>query len=169
MGWRLERQPPHRQALAADRLIPHRNDRHRTFGTEANFPAGTGHQWNETVPSYSPSYSLVGEGVGPYPARHAEIARMDNPPTQSRPFTMSLLPWFIGAAMLALYLTTLASWITLPALNLTAQVAGWEWWNPKIGRPLYHLLTLPVKALPAGTQILALNIFAAVCSVEPLL
>ena len=63
-----------------------------------------------------------------------------------------------------LYLATLAGWVTLPALGLTGQVLGWDWWNPKIGRPLYHLLTLPVKALPAGAQISALNAFAALCS-----
>lgn len=89
---------------------------------------------------------------------------MDNSPTPPRPFTLSLLPWLCGLAALVLYLITLASWVTLPALNLTGQVVGWDWWNPKIGRPLYHLLTLPVKALPASAQITALNAFAALCS-----
>jgi tetratricopeptide (TPR) repeat protein len=89
---------------------------------------------------------------------------MDNQPTPPRSFTRSVLPWIVAAAALVLYLATLAGWVTLPALGLTAQILGWDWWNPKIGRPLYHLLTLPVKALPTGAQISALNAFAALCS-----
>jgi tetratricopeptide (TPR) repeat protein len=89
---------------------------------------------------------------------------MDNSPTPPRPFTLSLLPWLCGLAALVLYLVTLSSWVTLPALNLTGQVLGWDWWNPKIGRPLYHLLTLPVKLLPAAAQLFALNAFSAVCA-----
>ncbi|NDB78092.1 MAG: hypothetical protein EB141_21020, partial [Verrucomicrobia bacterium] len=89
---------------------------------------------------------------------------MEQPPSSPRNFTQSVLPWIVAASALVLYLATLASWVTLPSLNLTAQVLGWDWWNPKIGRPLYHLLTLPVKGLPAGVQLFALNAFAAVCS-----
>lgn len=89
---------------------------------------------------------------------------MDNPPSSPRNFTLSLLPWAVAAGALVLYLATLASWVTLPSLGLTAQVLGWDWWNPKVGRPLYHLLTLPVKALPAGMQLFALNACAAACA-----
>ena len=89
---------------------------------------------------------------------------MDNQTSSPRHFTRTLLPWIVAGAALALYLVTLASWVTLPALGLNAQVLGWDWWNPKIGRPLYHLLTLPVKALPASAQLFALNAFAALCS-----
>lgn len=89
---------------------------------------------------------------------------MDNQSSSPRHFNRDTLPWIVAGAALVLYLVTLASWVTLPALGLSAQVLGWDWWNPKIGRPLYHLLTLPVKALPAGTQLFALNAFAALCS-----
>ncbi len=89
---------------------------------------------------------------------------MDNQPTPPRSFTLTRLPWIVAAGTLVLYLATLASWVTLPSLGLTAQLLGWDWWNPKIGRPLYHLLTLPVKAFPAGAQLFALNALAAVCS-----
>ncbi|MEQ2009066.1 MAG: DUF2723 domain-containing protein, partial [Limisphaerales bacterium] len=89
---------------------------------------------------------------------------MENSPSAPRNFTRSVLPWLVAVGALVLYLLTLASWVTLPALGLTAQVVGWDWWNPKIGRPLYHLLTLLVKAFPAGTQLFALNAFAALCS-----
>jgi len=108
--------------------------------------------------------SLVGGRDAPYRPPHAETNRMDNSPTPPRPFTLSLLPWLCGLAALVLYLVTLSSWVTLPALNLTGQVLGWDWWNPKIGRPLYHLLTLPVKLLPAAAQLFALNAFSAVCA-----
>ena len=67
---------------------------------------------------------------------------MDNQTTPPRTFTRSVFPWVVAGGALVLYLVTLASWVTLPALGLTAQVVGWDWWNPKIGRPLYHLLTL---------------------------
>ena len=89
---------------------------------------------------------------------------MDNQTSSPRHFTRALLPWIVAGAALTLYFFTLASWVTLPALGLNAQVLGWDWWNPKIGRPLYHLLTLPVKALPASAQLFALNAFAALCS-----
>ena len=89
---------------------------------------------------------------------------MDNQTSSPRHFTRTLLPWIVAGAALTLYFFTLASWVTLPALGLNAQVLGWDWWNPKIGRPLYHLLTLPVKALPASAQLFALNAFAALCS-----
>ena len=92
------------------------------------------------------------------------LARMENQTSPPRSFTRSVLPWTVAVAALGLYLATLAGWVTLPALGLTGQVLGWDWWNPKIGRPLYHLLTLPVKVLPAGAQITALNAFAALCS-----
>ena len=92
------------------------------------------------------------------------LARMENQTSPPRSFTRSVLPWTVAVAALGLYLATLAGWVTLPALNLTAHILGWDWWNPKIGRPLYHLLTLPVKVLPAGAQITALNAFAALCS-----
>lgn len=89
---------------------------------------------------------------------------MDNQTSSPRHFARTLLPWIIAGAALTLYLLTLASWVTLPALGLNAQVLGWDWWNAKIGRPLYHLLMLPVKALPASAQLFALNAFAALCS-----
>ena len=92
------------------------------------------------------------------------LARMENQTSPPRSFTRSVLPWTVAVPALVLYLATLAGWVTLPALGLTGHVLGWDWWNPKIGRPLYHLLTLPVKALPAGAQISALNAFAALCS-----
>ena len=89
---------------------------------------------------------------------------MDNPTSTPRNFARSVLPWAVAAGALVLYLVTLAGWVTLPALDLTAHVLGWDWWTPKIGRPLYHLLTFPVKALPAAAQITALNAFAALCA-----
>jgi len=89
---------------------------------------------------------------------------MDNQLSPPRSFTRSVLPWAVAAAALVLYLVTLAGWVTLPAIGVTAHVLGWDWWNPKIGRPLYYLLTLPVNALPAGAQISALNALAALCS-----
>ena len=78
-------------------------------------------------------------------------------------FAQRRLPWILGGAMLALYIVTFSKWPTPSGVMSLAQVAGWDW-RPTLVAPLHVLLTLPVKWLPAGIQLLALNLIEAVCA-----
>ncbi|MEI8288659.1 MAG: DUF2723 domain-containing protein [Verrucomicrobiota bacterium] len=69
----------------------------------------------------------------------------------------------VALAALLLYVLTLSHGITLASLPLAAKVAGWDW-QPMVGQPLLWLLTLPLRALPAGWLPPALNLFSAVCA-----
>lgn len=78
-------------------------------------------------------------------------------------FVQRVLPWIIGAVALGLYLATLNHSATFAGLAKLAQVAGWDW-RPTVVQPLHFLVTLPVRWLPAGWQLVALNLLSAVCS-----
>lgn len=65
--------------------------------------------------------------------------------------------------MLLLYLITLSTSPTPDGVMSLAQVVGWDW-RPTLTAPLHYLLTLPVKWLPGGIQLLALNLIEAVCA-----
>lgn len=78
-------------------------------------------------------------------------------------FVPAVLPWALGAAMLALYVLTLGRWVTLANLQPFAQIAGLQW-QPVLTHPLFFLLTLPLKLLPTAAVPLALNVFSAVCA-----
>ena len=69
----------------------------------------------------------------------------------------------MALAALLLYVLTLSHGVTLASLPLAAKVAGWDW-QPMLGQPLLWLLTLPLRALPAGWVAPALNLFSAVCA-----
>ncbi len=89
---------------------------------------------------------------------------METKGTTSPTFTRSALPWCVAGIALALYYLTLNHWVTLASLPVAAKVTGWDWWTPTVQAPLYWLLTKPVGWLPAGGQLLALNLFSAVCA-----
>lgn len=78
-------------------------------------------------------------------------------------FVQSVLPWFVAAGALLIYLLTLNHWVSLNSLPYVAKVTGWDWSLP-LQAPLFFLLTFPVRGLPSGWQPLALNAFAAVCA-----
>src|SRR5688572_8414580 len=78
-------------------------------------------------------------------------------------FVQKRLPWLIGAVMLVVYLVTLSRWMVMPAAPTYARALGWDW-QPVLFQPLYHALTFPFRFLPGEWQILALNLFSAVCS-----
>jgi tetratricopeptide (TPR) repeat protein len=65
-------------------------------------------------------------------------------------------------AALSVYVLTLNHDVTLASLPLTAQVAGWDS-QPMNGQPLFWLLTLPLRLLPAGWMAPGLNLFSALC------
>jgi tetratricopeptide (TPR) repeat protein len=76
-------------------------------------------------------------------------------------FVQRRLPWIVGAAMLVLYLFTLSHWATPAAAIALAKVSGWDW-RPDVVAPLHLLLKLPIRWLPAGIQLVALNLLEAV-------
>ncbi len=78
-------------------------------------------------------------------------------------FVQRRLPWIVGGAMLVLYFVTLSRWPTPSGVISLSQVLGWEW-RPILVAPLHVLLTLPVKWLPGGLQLFALNLIEAACA-----
>ena len=75
-------------------------------------------------------------------------------------FVQRRLPWVIAGAIMVVYLVTLSTSATFGGLGMLAQVAGWEW-RPSINAPLHVLVTLPIRWLPAGMQLTALNFLTA--------
>ena len=75
----------------------------------------------------------------------------------------------VQAALVALlvYLATLSGGATVYSIALTAKLCGWDY-QPLTGQPLFWLLTLPVRWLPAGWIPLALNVFSATCAAATL-
>lgn len=88
---------------------------------------------------------------------------MESAPKIELGFVQRRLPWLVAAAALVIYLITLNQFSSLGSIGSLARVAGWEW-RPNVLAPLHFLLTYPIRWLPAGIQLLALNIFAAVCA-----
>ena len=70
------------------------------------------------------------------------------------------LPLLAALGAFALYAVTLSRGVTVNSLSLTAKVAGWDW-VPMAGHPLFWLLTLPLRLLPAAWVPLGLNLFSA--------
>ncbi|MGH8023302.1 MAG: protein O-mannosyl-transferase family, partial [Limisphaerales bacterium] len=80
-----------------------------------------------------------------------------------RDFVRRVLPWLLAAAMLLFYVLTLNHWVSLKNLGDVANLSGWTW-TPQNSGPLFHLVTLPFRLLPAAAVPLALNIFSALCA-----
>jgi tetratricopeptide (TPR) repeat protein len=90
-----------------------------------------------------------------------------HPPTRAvNPFgfTHRYLPWVIAAAFVVLYGLTLTKWVSYQGLPTLARAAGWDW-QLAYHAPLHYLLTYPVRWLPAGWQVIALNSFSMLCAV----
>ena len=88
---------------------------------------------------------------------------MENPYKYLEMPSLKRFPVQVALAALAVYGMTLAHGVTLPSLMLTAQVADWGD-QSMTSQPLFWLLTLPFRLLPAGWIPLALNAFSAVCA-----
>lgn len=80
-----------------------------------------------------------------------------------RDFTRRILPWLITAVMLAVYVGTLNHWVSFLNLQIVTFTSGW-FWEPQLIGPLYYLITLPIRLLPAPAIPFALNLFSAVCA-----
>ncbi len=76
-------------------------------------------------------------------------------------FVQNRLPWLVAAGALALYLVTVNRWLSLDSLPVVAKITGWDW-TPTYQAPLFFLITLPVRLLPAAWQPLSLNILTVV-------
>ena len=75
----------------------------------------------------------------------------------------SLLPWLLGAGMLAVYLFTLEHGLTPSNVSTVTHASGWDW-RPTVSAPLTFLATLPFKWVPTRLLPLALNVFSAICA-----
>ena len=76
-------------------------------------------------------------------------------------FVQRRLPWLIAGAVFVAYLVTMSHAATFGGLSVLAQVSGWDW-RPSVTAPLHMILTLPIRWLPAGAQLLALNLLAGI-------
>ena len=86
-------------------------------------------------------------------------------PTKLHPeksFVASKLPWILAAAALLIYLLTLNHWVSLNNLSNVARSSGWTW-GPEVYNPVFYLLTLPIRWLPASLIPIGFNVFSAVC------
>jgi tetratricopeptide (TPR) repeat protein len=79
-----------------------------------------------------------------------------------RDFVRRVLPWLIAAAMLLFYVFTLNHWVSLTNLGGVTTISGWTW-IPQYDSPLFYLVTMPFRLLPASAVPLTLNLFSAVC------
>jgi len=80
--------------------------------------------------------------------------------TQTRSFVRTVLPWLIAAGVLLVYLFTLNTTITSRSIWPLARAAGFDWHQTYIA-PLTYLVTLPIRWLPTGAQLFALNFLSA--------
>jgi len=78
-------------------------------------------------------------------------------------FVQRRLPWLVGIGALVLYTITLNHSSTLAGISALANAVGWEW-RSNVLAPLHVILTFPVRWLPAGIQLISLNLIAAVCA-----
>jgi hypothetical protein len=78
-------------------------------------------------------------------------------------FVQRRLPWVVAGVFLLVYGLTLGRWVSYQGLPTLARAAGWEW-QLAFHAPLHYLLTYPVRWLPAGWQVIAVNAFSMVCS-----
>lgn len=89
---------------------------------------------------------------------------MDAQTDPRRNFVPRLLPWFLAALALVVYLLTLNYWVSLFNLKAVARTSGWMW-QPEVYNPVAFVVTRPFHWLPTAQIPLALNVFSAVCAV----
>jgi tetratricopeptide (TPR) repeat protein len=81
-----------------------------------------------------------------------------------------LPPWLVALVALALYGLTLHQWVTFGSLPFASAITGWDWhpgplpWRPQPQYPLFLVLTLPLRLLPAAWRVVGWNVFTAVCA-----
>src|SRR4051794_9474448 len=95
------------------------------------------------------------------PSTHEHPKTMEVTPTRN--FSRTVLPWLVAAVMLLLYLVTLNKVVTTQSVWPLARATGMDW-RPTLGTPLTYLVPFPIRWLPSGIQLLALNFTAALCA-----
>jgi tetratricopeptide (TPR) repeat protein len=83
--------------------------------------------------------------------------------TPQRSFVRTILPWIVAVVMLLVYLVTLDKVVTIQSAPIWARVTGFDW-HGVYTQPIYWLVTLPVRWLPHGAQLIGLNFIAALCA-----
>lgn len=83
--------------------------------------------------------------------------------TESRSFVRNVLPWLVAGAMLLVYLATLDTHLTPTSLVPLTRATGQDW-RPVYIAPLTWLVSLPVRGLSVGAQLIGLNLLGAICA-----
>ncbi|HEY0548127.1 MAG TPA: tetratricopeptide repeat protein, partial [Verrucomicrobiae bacterium] len=82
--------------------------------------------------------------------------------TPQRSFVRTILPWLVAALMLLVYLVTLDKVVTIQSIYPLARASGMDW-HPAYTSPVSWLVTLPIRWLPTGAQLIGLNFIGAIC------
>jgi len=78
-------------------------------------------------------------------------------------FVQRRLPWLVAAGALVIFVITLNHSATFAGISALAKAAGWDW-RSNVVAPLHVILTFPIRWLPVGIQLTALNLIAAACA-----
>lgn len=89
---------------------------------------------------------------------------------QKRHYTLTWLPWLLGALVLVLYVTTanrslslMPDWTSLLQVPPgPVRMAGYTF-HPEFLSPVYYVVTWPLRLLPEQSIPIALNFFSALC------
>ena len=81
--------------------------------------------------------------------------------TESRSFVRNVLPWLAAGGLLLVYLFTLDTDLTPTSLVPLTRATGQDW-RPVFIAPITWLASLPVRLLPAGAQLIGLNLLGAI-------
>src|SRR5881394_4106988 len=115
--------------------------------------------------SCRPAAGGPGEGIEPC---QPEDHRFNSPDsTDMQPelkvemgFVQRRLPWLVASGAFLIFLVTLNHSSTFAGISSLAKAGGWDW-RSNVVAPVHVLVTTPVRWLPAGIQLLYLNLVAA--------
>lgn len=85
----------------------------------------------------------------------------DSQTARVRGFVPKVLPWVLGAAMLAIFLVTMSRWVNPSNLGEVVDLANWDMGAHQFG-PVTYLVTYPLRWLPQQWIPLAFNLFSAI-------
>ncbi len=85
-------------------------------------------------------------------------------------YTVSWLPWALAAVVAGCYLLTvnrhlsfLSDWTSVQQMPAGVRALGWSY-TPDVLAPIYYLVTLPIRWLPAAGIPLCFNLFSVACA-----